>query len=82
MLEIVAANPGVLKNPVPDVLFDQIGERSILFNLRVWTAQYVHRPNVLKSQLYYSISKVFKENNIVIPVPQRDLHLKSWNNQK
>jgi small-conductance mechanosensitive channel len=82
LLNIVAENPGVLKNPTPDVLFKEIGGRSLVFNLRVWTAQYVHRPNVLKSQLYYSISKTFKEKNITIPFPQRDLHLKSWNNFK
>lgn len=77
LLDIVANNAGVKKNPAPDVLFDEMGERSLVFNLRVWTNQFVHRPNVLKSQLYYVISKTFKEKNIETPFPQRDLHLKS-----
>jgi small-conductance mechanosensitive channel len=77
LMEVVAENPGVLKNPSPDVLFDDFGESSLDFNLRVWTSQFVDRPNVLKSQLYYSVFKKFSENNIEIPFPQRDLHLKS-----
>ncbi len=77
LLEIVKENPGVLNNPSSDVLFDEMGERALTFNLRVWTKEYVHRPNVLKSQIYYSISKSFKERNIQVPFPQIDLHIKS-----
>ncbi len=77
LLEVVTENKGVLKNPAPDVLFDEFGDSSLNFFLRVWTSQYTDRPNVLKSQLYYSIFTKFKENNIEIPFPQRDLHIKS-----
>lgn len=77
LLQVVTENAGVLKNPTPDVLFDGFGESSLDFNLRVWTSQYTDRPNVLKSQLYYAVFKKFKENNIEIPFPQRDLHLKT-----
>lgn len=76
LLEMVSKNQGVLSNPSPDVLFDEIGDRSLVLNLRIWTSQYVHRPNVLKSQIYYSIANLFAEKNIVVPYPQRDLHLK------
>ncbi|MDQ3535052.1 MAG: mechanosensitive ion channel [Bacteroidota bacterium] len=78
LLEIVKEIPGVLNSPSSDVLFDEIGDSALQFNLRVWTKQYVHRPNVLKSQIYYSISKTFKENNITVPFPQIDSHIKSW----
>ncbi|MDQ3535412.1 MAG: mechanosensitive ion channel [Bacteroidota bacterium] len=75
LLEVATDNKGVLKNPAPDVLFDEFGDSSLNFNLRVWTSQYTDRPNVLKSQLYYSIFSKFKQNNIQIPFPQRDLHI-------
>ncbi|TDQ18320.1 mechanosensitive ion channel-like protein [Algoriphagus boseongensis] len=77
LLEVAADNPGVLKKPETDVLFDSYGDNSINFNLRVWTTEYVNKPKVLKSQLYYEIFKRFGEENIEIPFPQRDLHLKS-----
>lgn len=77
LLEVAHANKGVLKTPEPDVLFEDYGDNSINFNLRVWTTEYINRPKVLKSQLYYEIFRRFGEDQIEIPFPQRDLHLKS-----
>ncbi len=77
LMEVMADNKGVLKNPPPDVWFDTFGESSLNFNLMVWTSDYVQRPRNLRSQLYYAIFKKFKEHNIEIPFPQRDLHIKS-----
>ncbi|NHE57181.1 mechanosensitive ion channel family protein [Cyclobacterium plantarum] len=77
LLEVVNANEGVLKFPEPDVLFEQYNDSSIDFNLRVWTSQYINKPKVLKSQLYYEIFKRFGEEKVEIPFPQRDLHIRS-----
>lgn len=77
LLQVADENEGVLKSPPPDVLFEDFGDSSLDFILRVWTSRYIQRPGVLKSQLYYSIHRKFKENNIEIPYPQRDLHLRS-----
>lgn len=77
LLEIANANPGVLKSPNCDVLFDNYGESSLNFKLRVWSTEFVDKPSVLKSQLYYEIFKRFAEEGIELPFPQRDLHLKS-----
>ncbi|WP_186757471.1 mechanosensitive ion channel family protein [Echinicola salinicaeni] len=77
LMEVASNNEGVLNKPSPDVLFTDYGDNSINFNLRVWTSDYINRPNVLKSQLYYEIFKRFNEEGIEIPFPQRDLHLKS-----
>ncbi len=77
LLEVVKDNIGVLKSPVPDVLFDSFGDSSLNFTLRVWTSEYTDRPKVLRSQLYYAIFKRFAEEGISIPYPQRDLHIKT-----
>ncbi|GAB2488791.1 mechanosensitive ion channel family protein [Algoriphagus taiwanensis] len=77
LLEVASTNPGVLKFPESDVLFESYGDSSLNFNLRVWTSEYVNKPLVLKSQLYYEIFKRFSEEKIEIPYPQRDLHLRS-----
>lgn len=77
LLEVANANQGVLQNPPPDILFENFGDSSLDFNLRVWTDEYSDKPKVLKSQLYYAIFKKFKEHEVEIPFPQRDLHLKS-----
>nr|WKN36582.1 mechanosensitive ion channel [Tunicatimonas sp. TK19036] len=77
LMEVMGEHPGILKNPAPDVWFDEFGDSSLNFNLMVWTSQYVQRPRALKSQLYYSVFKKFKEHGIEIPFPQRDLHIRS-----
>jgi small-conductance mechanosensitive channel len=77
LLEVAGSNPGVLKSPKPDVLFDAFGDSSLDFILRVWSSDYSDRPMVLKSQLYYAIFEKFREHGVEIPYPQRDLHLRS-----
>lgn len=76
LLEVALDNPGVLKEPKPDVLFTEYAESAMMFNLRVWTREYINRPGVLKSQLYYEISRRFREEGIEIPFPQSDVHIK------
>lgn len=77
LMEVVRNNTGVLKYPEPDVLFDQYNDSSIDFNLRIWTSEYINKPKVLKSQLYYAIFAKFREEQVEIPFPQRDLHIRS-----
>lgn len=77
LVEVAQANKGVLKNPEPDVLFDEFGDSSLNFYLRVWSSEFINKPKVLKSQLYYEIFRRFSEEGIEIPFPQRDLHIVS-----
>ena len=75
LLEVAEGENTVLKNPAPDVIFNEFADSSLNFSLRVWTQKHITTPQVLKSKLYFQIFKVFKENGIEIPFPQRDVHL-------
>lgn len=75
LLDVAAKNEGVLKNPKPDVLFDEFADSSLNFNLRVWSSDFINKPKVLKSELYYDIFKRFAEEGVEIPFPQRDIHV-------
>ncbi len=77
LLQAAAANPKVLKDPAPDVIFTDYGDNSLNFSLRVWTAEQSHVPAVLKSDLYFALFKLFSEHKIELPFPQRDLHLRT-----
>jgi small-conductance mechanosensitive channel len=77
LLEVFAENKGILNKPEPDVIFTGFGDSSLNFNLRVWTREYINRPDVLKSQIYYAVFEKFKEHGVEIPFPQRDLHIKN-----
>lgn len=75
LLEIAENHPGILQEPASDVLFQEFGESSLNFILRVWTRDYTQRPNVLRSELNYEIIRKFREHHIEIPYPHRDIHI-------
>lgn len=77
LLSVANDNNAILKEPQPEVIFDEFGDSSINFILRVWTTKLIQTPQVLKSQLYFEIFKRFREGGIEIPFPQRDIHLKN-----
>jgi small-conductance mechanosensitive channel len=77
LTEVVSNNTGVLASPEPYILFSGFGNSSLDFEVLVWTSEYTHKPRILKSELYYEIFAMFKEQNIEIPFPQSDIHLKS-----
>ena len=78
LIDVAKEHSGVLKYPVPDVLFDDYGDSSLDFLLRIWTDEYTKKPNVLKSELYYAIFQKFKEKGVEIPFPQRDVYIKQF----
>lgn len=77
LLEVAGQHEGVLKSPAPSIMFREFGDSSLNFEMWVWTIKYTNRPEVLKSDLYYSAFRKFKEAGIEIPFPQRDLHVRT-----
>ena len=67
----------MLATPPSAVLFEEFGNSSLNFTLQVWTKDYSAKPRVLKSELNYAIARIFKENDIEIPFPQRVVHIRS-----
>ena len=59
----------------PQVIFMSFGESSLDFELRVWATKFDQRILII-SELHKEIDRRFREAGIVIPFPQRDLHLK------
>ena len=75
LLRVAEEEPGVLKNPAPTVRLDEFGENGLKFSLLVWTSEYCDRVGVLKSLINFSILKLFREEKINMPFPQRDVHI-------
>jgi small-conductance mechanosensitive channel len=65
----------VLPDPKPSVQFLGFGESSLDFRLLVWTDRPRRHPQI-KSDINYRIWRLFREANIEIPFPQRDLNLR------
>jgi small-conductance mechanosensitive channel len=75
VLETAVRHGLILKEPEPALLFRGFGDSSLNFDLAVWIDQPQHTMRV-RSDLYYMIFETLKSHGIVIPFPQRDLHLK------
>lgn len=75
-LLIQAANnhKSILKNPPPLVLFNNFGDSSLDFKL-IFTLDDSFLGSIPKSDLRFEIDRLFRENDITIPFPQRDVHL-------
>lgn len=76
LMEVAEADPDILADPAPDVLFTGFGESSLDFKLRGYTVAMVHTPEVLTSRINFAIWERLKAAGIVIPFPQRDVHIK------
>ena len=75
LLDLSRAHPDILEDPAPDVKFVDFGDSSLDFSLRVWIASATHVLSV-PSDLRYQIVEAFRQNDIEIPFPQRDIHVR------
>jgi len=75
MLEASKASKRVLSNPEPVCRFMKFGDNGIELELRVWLADPAEGLSNIRSNINLAIWRAFKENNITIPFPQRDVHM-------
>lgn len=75
LLQCAMQNKAVTSKPKPFVRFLNFGDSSLDFQLYFWTAQTFEVEN-LKSELRFAINDEFTNNDIQIPFPQRDVHIK------
>ena len=81
LLETAHDHPMVIKEPNPEmpnvtapfIRFTEFGESSLNFELLAWIPDCFQRFDVA-SELHFMIWHKFKEHNITIPFPQRDVH--------
>jgi potassium-dependent mechanosensitive channel len=74
--QVMNESPLVLKEPEPAVFFVGFGESSLDFSLRIFVSVMEDRLPVT-DDIHRRIRRAFKEHNIEIPFPQRDLHIRS-----
>ena len=70
LLQIAADDPDVLKTPAPSLLFTDLGDSSLDFQLNCFTND-VFKSGGISYRIREKIIEKFKENNINIPFPQR-----------
>jgi small-conductance mechanosensitive channel len=74
LVNLAKEHPEVMDDPAPEAFFLGFGASSLDFELRAWTrASFIQ----VASDLRVRITEALEEAGIVIPFPQRDLHLRS-----
>ncbi len=74
LVEAVVAQRNILKSPKPFVLFEDFGDSALIFSVNFYITDSFSDPKI-KSNVRYAIDTKFRENNVSIPFPQRDVHL-------
>ncbi len=77
LLKVADENGDVLQDPKPTVRLTKFGESSIDLELWVWSKEKLQRKSAFISDLNFAIWEKFNANNVEIPFPQTDLHLRS-----
>ena len=76
LVEVAAGNPQVVKQPAARVRMRAFGNSSLDFELLAWIGHPELRGKV-RHDLLMATYKALNENNIEIPFPQTDIHLRS-----
>ncbi|MDQ3129621.1 MAG: mechanosensitive ion channel [Acidobacteriota bacterium] len=77
LLEVARENKDVLEEPKSAVRLIEFGDSSINLQLWVWTKTKLQRKAAFISDLNFAIWEKFRANDIEIPFPQTDLHIRS-----
>jgi small-conductance mechanosensitive channel len=81
LLEVANSNSGVVNNPKPLVIFTDFGDSALMFKL-IFTLNDSFQALIPKSDIRFEIDRLFRENNVQIPFPQRDVHIISQTKDK
>ena len=77
MVEAAQEIPRVLESPKPVCQLKNFGDNSIDMELRIWISDPQNGVSNVSSAVRLAIWDTFKEHDIEIPFPQRDVHIKS-----
>ena len=74
LLQAANSHPDVLDEPEATVVFTDFGDSSLNFKV-VFTINDSFKAQFPKSDIRFEIDRLFRDNNVSIPFPQRDIHI-------
>lgn len=73
LLQAASEHPKVDQTRETFVVFKDFGDSALVFDLRYWSSNLWEMDRIM-SDLRFRIDQLFRENDITIPFPQRDVH--------
>lgn len=77
MLKAATDSPRVLRSPKPNVWLTAFGESGVQHEILVWISDPESGIGGVRSDVLGRLWDLFRENGIIVPFPQRDIHLRS-----
>ncbi|MGE5944458.1 MAG: mechanosensitive ion channel family protein [Flavobacteriales bacterium] len=81
LIQAASMHPDVIPEPEVVVVFTNFGESSLDFKV-IFTLTDSFTANIPKSDIRFEIDRLFREHNVSIPFPQRDIHIISQSKDK
>ncbi|MFT5760472.1 MAG: small-conductance mechanosensitive channel [Alteromonadaceae bacterium] len=76
ILTATLAQEEVLRDPMPVVSFEDFGDNALVFEVNFWINSTMEGGlRVARSNIRFTLDKLFEKNNIVVAFPQQDVHL-------
>lgn len=76
LVEAAKYHPEVMKDKPVFARFLDFGDSSLDFSVYFWSEE-IFRIEQIKQDIRLKILELFRQNNVTIPFPQRDIHIKS-----
>lgn len=74
LLKSLQNNNEVLSKPAPFVRLNDFGDNGLYFSLYFFSTQVMWAEDV-RSHVRFEIDRIFRDNNIIIPIPQREIRV-------
>ncbi|MFW6115653.1 MAG: mechanosensitive ion channel family protein [Chloroflexota bacterium] len=77
ILDVIQSTEGVLDDPAPEVLTEQLGDAALDVAARFWVNQKTHSPFAVHSNVVDAINAVAEEESIDMPYPTQVVQLEA-----
>lgn len=74
--QVVVGHELVLADPAPQIIFEDFGDNSLVFDSYFWVRSIGEKSSrQIRSDIRFNIDRIFRDSDVIIAFPQRDIHL-------
>ena len=78
MLRAARETERVLADPAPSIWLHAFGDNAIQFEIQIWIEDPEDGLGNVRSDVLKRVWHLFREHDVQIPFPQRDIHIREW----
>lgn len=76
LLQVLQQHDLVQESPESVIVFEDFGDSALIFDAFFWVSVQTGKElRLVRGEIRFLIEKIFRENNVIISFPQRDVHL-------